>query len=449
MSRRRLSVALVVAAALTLAACSSNGGGGGGTSTTGSGPTAPAQRTITFMGWGSDAEIATFKTMISQYEAKYPGVTVDYQTVAAADFPTKLQTMIASGKTPDVFYLQPEKVMPYASAGVIADLSSFVANNDLFKADNVWTKAIDMYRYDGTTPGKGAIYGLPKDISAFALAYNKDMFAAAGITPGTKDKPWTWDDYVAAAKKLTSGTGADKVYGSGSYSLESAVWSNGADWLNADHTKVTVTDPKFNQALQWVADLNLVQHVAPSPQEETALGDYDRFVGGKLAMMGMGSWAQGSLWADAKFNWDIMPWPVSPSTGKEAIWYGTAGLAVANASKDKQDASNLAAFLAFNKDAQTTNIQTGQAIPNLIDMAKNDYMATTKAPANKAEFLRILEDYGRRATQTYTYNSDWFTLFNSNIADVLGGSKTAEQYTASMQGQMQDLLDKGIAEQKK
>ena len=70
MSRRRLSVALVVAAALTLAACSSNGGGGGGTSTTGSGPTAPAQRTITFMGWGSDAEIATFKTMISQYEAK-------------------------------------------------------------------------------------------------------------------------------------------------------------------------------------------------------------------------------------------------------------------------------------------------------------------------------------------------------------------------------------------
>jgi multiple sugar transport system substrate-binding protein len=435
MFKRSIAVALVGVAAVVLSGCTAQSGSG--------------DRTISFMGWGSDEEIATFKTMIAQYEQKYPDVHVDYITVPAGDFSTKLQTMIASKKTPDVFYLAPENVMPFAKAGVIADLSDYVAKNDLFKADNVWSKGIDMYRYDGKTPGTGSIYGLPKDISGFALAYNKDLFKAAGITAPTDDHPWTWAEYEDAAKKLTSGSGADKVYGSGSYSLESAVWSNGADWLNADHTKVTVTDPKFVQALQWAANLGLVDHVVPTPAEQSSQGDYDRFVAGKLGMTGVGSWAQGGLNANVKFDWDIMPWPVSPSTGKEAIWYGGIGLAVANASHNKTDASNLAAFLAFNEDAQRTNIQKGQAVPNLKDMTQKEYLTSSAKPANKQEFVRIIDGYGRRATQTYTYNSEWFTLFNSNIASVWNGEQTAAQYTASMTDQMQQLLDKGIAEQQK
>jgi multiple sugar transport system substrate-binding protein len=435
MKKRSAAVALLAAAALVLSGCSAAQPSG--------------DKTITFMGWGSPEEIAVFEDMISQYEDKYPDVTVDYITVADADFATKLQTMIASKKTPDVFYLQPEKVMPYADAGLIADLSSYVDDNELFDADNVWKKALDMYRYDGTNPGEGAIYGLPKDIGPFALAYNKDLFDAAGITAPTDDAPWTWDDFEAAAQKLTSGEGADKVYGSTPFSVESAVWSNGGDWLNADHTEVTVTDPKFVDALQWVADLNLVDHVVPSPEEQGALPDYQRFVDGKVAMMGIGPWNQGGLWNDAKFNWDIMPWPVSPSTGDEAIWYGGIGFAVSNASKDKEDASNLAAFLAFNEGAQRTNIEKGQAIPNLIDMAKDEYLTTDKAPANKQEFIRIVEDYGRRATQTYTFNSDWFGLFNSNVASVWTGEMTAAEYTASIQDEMQQMLDDGIAQQGK
>src|SRR5690348_6293580 len=134
MKRRSAVVALAAAVALVLSGCSAAGQSG------------DESKTITFMGWGSPEEIAVFKDMISQYEDKYPDVTVDYVTVADSDFATKLQTMIASKKTPDVFYLQPEKVMPYADAGLIADLSSYIDDNELFDADNVWKKALDMYR---------------------------------------------------------------------------------------------------------------------------------------------------------------------------------------------------------------------------------------------------------------------------------------------------------------
>lgn len=435
MKKRSAAVALIASAALMLSGCSAAQSSG--------------EKTITFMGWGSPEEISTFETIISQYEDKYPDVNVDYITVADTDFATKLQTMIASKKTPDVFYLQPDKLTQYVDAGLLADLSSYVNDNQEFKVDNVWKKALDMYRYDGTARGTGAIYGLPKDIGPFALAYNKDLFDAAGITAPTDDAPWTWDQFEAAAKKLTTGSGNDTVYGSAPYSVESAVWSNGGDWLNADRTQVTVTDPEFVEALQWVADLNLVDHVVPSPEEQSALPDYQRFVDGKVAMMGIGPWNQGGLWNDAKFNWDIMPWPVSPATGTEAIWYGSIGFGVSNSSEDKTDASNLAAFMAFNEGAQRTNIEKGQAIPNLIDLTENEYLNSDKAPANKQEFIRIIEDYGRIATQTQTYNSDWFTLFNSNVASVWKGDKTAAEYTASVQDEMQKLLDEGIAEQHK
>lgn len=434
MRKPTATIAVAAAAALVLAGCTSA-------------ETGNEDRTITFMGWGSPQEVAVFKDMIGQFEDKYPGVKVDYISVPAADFPTKLQAMIASKKTPDVFYLTPENVMPYADSGIISDLTDYVADNDIFDESNVWPNAIDMYRYDGTTPGEGDIYGLPKDIGPFALAYNKDLFAQAGVTAPTEDDPWTWDEFVDAAKKITSGEGSDKVYGSAPYSLESAVWSNGADWLNADHTEVTVTDPAFVEALQWVADLGLKEHVVPTSEEESSLGSFQRFIDGKIGMMGIGPWSQGQFWQDVKFEWDIMPWPVSPKTNELATWYGGIGFAVAESSKHKEDASNLAAFLAFNEEAQRTNMEQGQAIPNLIDMAEDEYLAMDKPPASKQVFLDIIETWGRRATQTYTYNSEWFTLFNSDVQSVMLGEKTAEEYTEAIQPEMQELLDEGIAEQ--
>lgn len=442
--RSRTAAVVTSLAALALVAGCATGDGAASPE-----PGAAEDAKITFMGWGTPQEVDVFNTMIEQFEAGHPGTTVEYINVPTADFPTKLQTMIASGKTPDVFYLQPEKVMPYAQAGLIADLSGYVADNDQFDESNVWAKAIDMYRYDGTTPGVGAVYGLPKDIGPFSLAYNKDLFEAAGVELPDADVPWTWDQFVANAKKLTSGEGTDRVYGSAAYSLESAVWSNGADWLNDDYTEVTITDPAFVESLQWVADLINVHGVVPSNEDEASLGSFQRWLEGKVGMMGIGPWSQGQFWDEVDFEWDLMPWPVPNAGDTPATWYGGMGFAVAESSKHKDAASDFAAYLAFNEDAQRTSFEAGQAIPNLIDMTTDEYLTMDKAPANKAEFTDIVQDYGRRATQTYTYNSEWFTEFNANVASVWLAEQTAAEFTASMTGPMQKMLDKGIAEQSK
>lgn len=437
MKHTKAVVAATAAAVMILAGCSS----GGSATEGGSASSGGNESTISFMGWGSDTEIATFNEMIGQYEAAYPGVKVEYITVPSADFTTKLQTMMASGQTPDVFYLNPDYVVQYADAGALADMTDFIANNDLFDAANIWPAALESYQSEGKS------YALPKDVGPWALAYNTDLFAAAGIEPATAENLWTWDDFETAAKKLTSGSGTDKVYGTAAYSLESAVWSNGADWLSDDLQTVTVTDPKFVEALQWVADLSLVDGVAPSAEEEASLGSTQRFLEGKMAMMGIGPWSQAQLWEQEGLNWDIMPWPVSPNTGDEATWYGGIGFAVSSKSENLDAAMNLAAFLSVNEDAQRTNMEMGQAVPNLIDMAETEYLEMDQAPANKQEFLRILTDYGRRPTQTKTYDPSWYSEFSANVSAVYSGDQTAEEFTAEVQPTMQKALDESIAKQ--
>jgi multiple sugar transport system substrate-binding protein len=399
---------------------------------------------LTFMGWGNDSEVATFQAMIDQFEAQYKNVTVNYLVVPASDFDTKLQNMIAADEQPDVFYCGVDYVMKYAATGNLYDLTTYVNDNEIFDVDNVWANAINIYKYDGTGLGNGSIYALPKDVSAFSVVYNKDLFEAAGITPPTESDPWDWNDYLAAAQKLTKGD----VYGTSMYSLESAVWSNGANWLDDSLTKVTFTDPKFTEALQFVADLRCKYKVAPSSSEETSLSSYDRFMQGKLGMMGVGSWATADLWNNCDFEWDLMDWPVGPNTGEKAVWFGSAGLAVAPTSDNITAACNLAAFLAFNEDAQRTSYTTGMSVPTLKDMAYGEYSSMDKAPANKKAFLNVLDDYGRLATQSRTFNQEWWSEFNSGMEAVYDGEISAADYCASMVEPVQQLLDKSIEQQK-
>lgn len=405
------------------------------------------KKTITFMGWGTDDEIAAYTAMIEQFEAIYTDVDVEYIVVADDEFDIKLQTMIGAGECPDVFYCSIDKMLKYAATGNLLDITPYVESNDIFDADNVWDCALNLYRFDGVNQGSGSIYALPKDVSVFPIFYNVDLFKEAGVTPPTAEDPWDWNDYVEAAKKLTFGEGDDKVYGSGAYSLESAIWSNGAEWVDQETlTEVQIDSPAFIEALQWAADLRLVHGVAPTAAEAESLNDYDRFKQGKLAMVGAGTWSLADFWNNCDFEWDVMNWPVSPSTGKSEIWFGSAGMSVASTSKYPEEAFNLVAYLAFNEEAQRTAYTMGQAIPMLKDMAYGEYMDFEKGPASKDVLFSILENNARLATQSRTFNQEWFAEFNSNTAAVMNGEMTAEEYCTSIKDNVQYLLDDSIAQ---
>lgn len=447
---------LAIALMLVVSACS--GGNSGSNSGTSPSPTKKAEEqsgetgsgskekvTIEFMGHGNPNEKAIFEKLISSFEQKYPNVTVKYTSVPPGEYAQKMKTLIASGKAPDVFYVGSAEFYRFAEAGTLLNIQPYLDQTELFNPDNVWKQALDRYRYDGSAIGAGDLYGLPKDVGPWAFVYNKDLFEKAGVPlPSAKAGEWTWDDMLEAAKKLTideNGDGKAEQYGVGAYSLESAVWANGGEFIDYKSGTVLVDQPEFYEAMQFVADLNLKHHVSPNQEAEQAMNAYTRFINGQLAMFAMGPWDQPSFW-ELPFGWDIAAWPASPNTGKSATWLGSMGFGVSAKSKNPQAAFDLAAFLSLDENGQRENYELGQAVPNLIDMANGEFIAMEKSPASRQVFLDIIQDYGRPDIPYGSKDTQWIDAFWQNASKVWNGEISAKDWTAQIKPQMQELYDK-------
>lgn len=404
---------------------------------------------ISFAGWGSLAEKKVFTAMIDQFEKKHEGVKVNYQHIPGtqADYLVKLISLLASHKMPDVFYIHSDEFYSWVDAGRLENLTPYFEKSQTASEAKVWDKSLNIFRYNSSAKQIGTedgnLYGLPKDLGPWAMVYNKTLFQAKGVPLPDPKVPMTWSQFVNVCKKLTGGEGVNKVFGTANYTLEAAVWSNGADFLTADKKKVNVDTPEFAEAMQWVADLALVEGVSPTPEEEGASGWFSRWVNGKVGMAWMGPWDQATFWDSVSFDWDIMPTPVSDKTGKGVSWLASAALCVSAESKEKQLAYELAEFLSMNKDAQRFNYESGQAVPNIVSMAKEEYLKMDKAPSNKQVFLDIIEDptKGQFKSVYYTKNTTWYTYFTSEASKVWSGEMKAAPFLTQIQGQMQERLD--------
>lgn len=453
--RLKWSAMLLLAMMLVLSACGGNGNSSKQSANSNNGNTSTNQPsdtgsdkepvTIEFMGHGNPNEKSIFEKLIASFEDKYPHVTVKYTSVPPGEYSQKLTTLISSGKAPDVFYVGGSEFYRFAEAGTILNLQSYLDGTELFEQDNVWKPALDRYRYNGEKVGSGDLYGLPKDVGPWSFVYNKTLFDEQGIAPPPAAAgEWTWDDMLAAAKQLTidqNGDGKPEQYGVAAYTLESAVWANGGNFIDYETGEVLVHEPAFYEAMQFVADLTLVHKVSPNVEAEQSMNGYTRFLNGQLAMFAMGPWDQPAFW-ELPFEWDIAAWPASPATGETATWLGSMGFAVSNKSNHPQEAFDLAAFLSLDEYGQRQNYELGQAVPNLIDMAKGEFLEADKAPASRQVFLDIIEDYGRPDVPAFSKDTQWIDLFWQQASRVWNGEVTAQQFTADIQPKMQELYDK-------
>lgn len=436
------AAALALAGALALTACGSGGGSddGGGS---GDGDT------LTFMFRGGADEKAAYQTAIDKF-TEDTGVKVQMTVTDADQYATKLQAAVSGNKVPDVFYIEQANLQSYVASGVLLDITDQVeeAGVDL---DNIWEYGVDSYRFDGTLQGtpEGRLYGLPKDVGPFAFGYNKTMLEAAGIPLPDPDVPLSLDEFRDIAKQLTTdtdGDGAVDQWGTGlnvQWNLQSMVWSNGGDWTNEDRTEVTVDTPEFAEALQYFADLTTVDGVTPNASEAATLDTYQRWMAGEIGFFPVGPWDV-SVYNDLDFEYDLIPWPAG-STGESATWVGSLGIGVSATSGNPDAAVQLATYLSADPDAQQTLVDANIQIPNLIDVAEEWAGAADAKPANRQEFLDIVQDYGRAMPASFTYGAEWYDELWVNIQPVLDGKQTAADYLAEVQPKMQALLDESNA----
>jgi len=268
---------------------------------------------LQLMGWASsDAENSRLQEMIDSFNAANSDVQANLLLVP--DYDTKLQTSLAGGAPPDVFYIDSFKLPDFVAANAIAPIG-----DELENVDDFYPNLRDAFTLNGT------LYCPPKDFSTLALEYNKDMFDAAGLDYPTAD--WTWDDLRAAAEALTDSDNG--VYGM-VLSADMARWiaflyQAGGTVTNADFTAMTLDSPEAKEAMDFY--VGLVQDgYAAQPADLDSGWPGEAFGKGKAAMSMEGNWIVPFLqdqFPDVNFGVTELPaGPAGDATMSFTVCYG-------------------------------------------------------------------------------------------------------------------------------
>ncbi|MDR1575504.1 MAG: sugar ABC transporter substrate-binding protein [Treponema sp.] len=398
---------------------------------------------ITYSFWGTPDEAAAVQKVADKFNGEQDKITVKVMNIPHDTYIEKLNTMATAGELPDAGIMSEAGVLQFASNGYLADISGMYGTGE--------SKPLDSIAFKGPD-GKTVAYSAANEI--LVLYYNKDMFDKAGVPypPATADNAWTWDQFVAAAKRLTfdangrtpNDAGFDpnniKQYGALvenlTWQLEVWALSNGGGFYNANGTQVTIDQSAAVEAMQKVADLHLKDHVAPLSTGLTDDSIQRSIIAGTVAMATGGTWNVGTCLAQARdsegLNYGIAVLPYM----KQKVTICTGGPNVVF-SQSKHPAEAMEWLKWYSKEENNWGlIETGIWMP-ILQKWYTDESLTRKWVQNPnfpayADYKTAVVDYAMnysKSTSWYYVNNtvDFNNLLGSVLGDVWTGNKTVQQ----------------------
>jgi multiple sugar transport system substrate-binding protein len=304
--------------------------------------TAAAGKTVTIrIGTGDSGDgLAPYNQTIEAFKKVYPGIDIKVEPVTDSDYYGSLLTQVASGKAPDLIFIGDDEVADFVKKGAYEDLTPYINGTAVpgVKLDT------SVFLPNTLQPGQqaGKQYLFPKDFSPVAVYYNKELLKAAGVAEPTEN--WTWDDFKAAAQKLTVKDSSGKVtqYGaqltaSWQRGFEAIAFTQGATLISADGSKYSgsLDSEASVKALTLVADLYRNGYAAPPSDINKWKGGNDNFANGTAALLIDGRWPQATLLKNPKLTNNIGVVGLPKGTQKaNAINWGGFGIYSKSANKD-------------------------------------------------------------------------------------------------------------------
>jgi multiple sugar transport system substrate-binding protein len=210
---------------------------------------------------GEDAGSINTDKAIEAFEAANPGVNVEVIGIPwTEEGNAKLELALADGSAINVFRVTSTNIARYARQGILSDIEPFLSDED--KAD-FYESAFQVAELDGK------VWAYPLWVTAISIFANTELFEAQGVELPTMEDPWTWDEFVEAAKTLTFERDGQQVYGFTSSSKQGAIeyypimYLDGGRIVSADGSRFVQNQPEGVSALQKLADLALVHQVTP------------------------------------------------------------------------------------------------------------------------------------------------------------------------------------------
>ena len=415
---RRVSIGIVGLLALVLAAIALTAGcgssGGGTPASPGASPTGVVNITM----WHGDLDYAAKadNVLVAQWNKANPNIHVTAVYNGSNDYALqKTLTAIAGGKPPDITYLFGSWMANIVKSPKVVLLNDLMANDPSFKWNDFWPAE----RLAATVNSK--IVGLPALVDNLAIVYNKKLFDKAGLSYPTAQ--WTWDDFRAAAKKLT--IPAQKQFGSGYpadasedtvWHWEAMLWDYDGDILTPDNKQAAFNSTPGVQALSILGDMATVDHSIYIDTTNTKI--QQTFNNGHIGMLVTGPWDLPGF-PNVQFGVQVMP-------ANHQTISGPDNWVILNNGADRVSASW--AFLKWFTDAKQQmyyDLQTG-ALPIRQSQQQQPTFQTflTKYPGTDL-FVKNMSN-AVKARPTIPQYSKISTFLGQAIVSVLLGKSDAK-----------------------
>ncbi len=379
--------------------------------------------------------------VLDAYNTRGTGITVKWEE--PKPLAEGILAQVAGGTPPDLVHSHPRDYLPYADA--VRELDTYFKRDKKVVPD-ILPSVLDYWIRWGQ-PGSPHT-GMPNNMSVQSVYFNKALFEKNGLkTPDDLEKEgkWTWDAYIDAARRITTGTGDSKIWGA-SWTTNTMdihlgyIWPFGGDlWDKAIQN--TVIDSKESlEAIQFMGDLTGKYGVSPNAEEQKIL---PRSTGGALAIQRAGMEVLTNdviaLFQNEPFPKGVAPMP--KGRAGRIIRGAVVGLGIVKDSKLQDQAWDYATFQS-GPDGEQIMLQLNLTTPwRKSTLGGSDYAKHLQPWESAAYYTEALK--ALRPTVYPLKFDDIRKLYAAAYDKIRAGQETAPQAMTAIKGQINDLLRQG------
>ncbi|WP_169082586.1 ABC transporter substrate-binding protein [Paenibacillus sp. PL91] len=416
---------IVLMFSVILSACSGNNGGSNAPSNTGEATDPPAATenqpaegekhdpvTLKLISW-SDSYTELYK----KFNEKYPWITIEQVPVNSQPIMEIIATLEAAGTPADLTWIDSD-LISFDQAGLVEDLTPYIDKDPTFQDVQLPEGFFDTMTY------KDKKLAVPfVDVPMWILV-NKDLLSKHGVEMPPND--WTYDDFREIAKKITDpeageyGLTTQPEFQMRVLSTKAIADGHAANihYMNEDLTQSLLNTPDVMNDVRWLADFVWKDGSMQSNAKAAEQGDVTReFINGKTGFAIGGDWVLPGLKKDAKFEWDVLPFPRGKVSQPGYSIYGP--LSLLSGSKHKEEAFLWISF-QFSKEAQKWKIDQG-ANASVIDPELTAYYDQTPMWEGKnKEAVKIAKENAKiqpGVTVPAWSEYNWNNILNEIIFD--------------------------------
>ncbi|MCY3915336.1 MAG: extracellular solute-binding protein [Chloroflexi bacterium] len=389
---------------------------------------------LTVYNFGGELHQGVFANAIARFNYVYPNVVVEDLYTPFPEgwgqFITQLKLRVASGLPVDIIAMAIEGTLETIANDIVLPMDDIIAADPALQAI-----VDDMHPvlHNALKGPDGQTYYFTREWNNMCIHYNPAMFEAAGLNPPADD--WTWDDFLETAYALTSGEGADKVFGFAIpyFNFGLAPWwhTNETSVLNADWTQSNLDDPKMLESVKFVHSLVHEHEVAPAVEGNWMT---EVFLAERAAMNGAGRWPFANYIAADFYDVDIAPWPRNRAG---TTVFGSGGWAVS------KTASNIPLALELIKEFSSSetdvdSVAAGTFIPSRQSATETE--AFNAFPQNARHFFGSLDDI--KPISSPSNFAEVESIFMRHMGEIMANIVSPEQGLEAAHTELSAAMDK-------